>query len=48
MSTLARALIAIALTLTLAACAAAPPPPVVMTPPPAKRLDAKSQLEMSH
>ena len=42
-----RPLIALTLALSLAACAA-PPPPEPMTPPPAKKLDAKTQLEMGH
>ena len=41
-----RSFIALALVLSLAACAATPAPEVQMTPPPAKKLDAKSQLEM--
>jgi hypothetical protein len=43
-----RSLIAFALALSLAACAATPAPVAQMTPPPAKKLDAKSQLEMNH
>ena len=41
-----RSLAAFALALSLAACTATPAPEVQMTPPPAKKLDAKSQLEM--
>jgi hypothetical protein len=46
MPTFARCLIAFALSLSVVACAPPPPPPVQMVPPPAKKLDAKSQLEM--
>jgi hypothetical protein len=41
-----RCLIAFTLAVSVAACAPPPPPPVQMIPPPAKKLDAKSQLEM--
>ena len=47
MSYYARSIVALALALSLAACAAPPPPQAAPTPPPAKRLDAKSQLEMN-
>ncbi len=46
MKTLFKSFLALSLTLALAACASPPPPEVVMTPPPAKKLDAKTQLEM--
>lgn len=45
MSGLVRPLVALVVALGLAACAA-PPPPVAIQPPPAKPLDAKTQLEM--
>ena len=45
MSGFLRPLIALSLALALAACAA-PPPPAPIQPPPAKKLDAKTQLEM--
>ena len=45
MTSCARPLIALALALALAACAAVPAP---VEPPPAKKLDAKTQLEMGH
>jgi hypothetical protein len=38
-------LVAIGLTLTIAACATTPPPAVDMNPPPRKAADAKTQLE---
>lgn len=47
MKSFARPLIALALTLALAACAATPAP-LSVEPPPAKKLDAKTQLEMGH
>jgi len=47
MSKWLRPLFAVAITLSLAACAP-PPPPEPITPPPHKKLDAKSQLEMNH
>ncbi len=40
-------MIALALVLSLAACAAPPPPSALVAPPP-KKLDAKTQLEMGH
>jgi hypothetical protein len=43
---LSRALIAAAVALALGACATTPPPPPDIPPPPAKKLDAKTQLEM--
>lgn len=38
-------LVAVGLTLAIAACATTPPPATDMTPPPRKALDAKTQLE---
>jgi hypothetical protein len=49
MSTFVRSLVALGLTLSLAACAPPPPPPQAdLTPPPHKKLDAKTQLETGH
>ena len=47
MMSYARPLIALALALALAACAATPAP-MSVEPPPAKKLDAKTQLETGH
>jgi hypothetical protein len=44
MLTLTR-ILAIGLTLAIAACATTPPPAVDLTPPPRKATDAKTQLE---
>lgn len=38
-------IVALGLTLAIAACATTPPPAADMTPPPRKALDAKTQLE---
>lgn len=45
MSKIVRLAIASGLALALAACAPPPPPPQPVAPPPAKKLDAKTQLE---
>ncbi|WP_174219265.1 hypothetical protein [Microvirga sp. 17 mud 1-3] len=38
-------ILAVGLTLAIAACATTPPPAVDMNPPPRKAMDAKTQLE---
>jgi hypothetical protein len=38
-------LVAVGLTLAIAACATTPPPAADLTPPPRKAYDAKTQLE---
>ncbi|HZH53529.1 MAG TPA: hypothetical protein VEZ16_16815 [Microvirga sp.] len=38
-------LVAVAITLAIAACATTPPPAADLTPPPRKAYDAKTQLE---
>ena len=38
-------IVAVGLTLAIAACATTPPPAVDLTPPPARAADAKTQLE---
>jgi hypothetical protein len=38
-------IVAVGLTLAIAACATTPPPAVDLTPPPRKAYDAKTQLE---
>jgi hypothetical protein len=40
-----RGLVALGLTLAIAACATTPPPAADLTPPPRKAYDAKTQLE---
>ena len=38
-------IVAVGLTLAVAACATTPPPAADLTPPPRKAMDAKTQLE---
>jgi hypothetical protein len=38
-------IVAVGLTLAIAACATTPPPAADLTPPPRKAMDAKTQLE---